>query len=113
LAPVWATLFWPVLGLSCAAIVLHSLRLAGKAAQRTADIVALVVHVAGLIVGGVALNAGDWVVISAAGLPPEALAGVHRGVNIGVGTALIVLVVIAACQAAYDVWRLGVMRRPS
>ena len=106
MAPVWAVLFWPVLGLAAGAIVLHGLRLAGKAYERTADIFGVAFHLAGLIVVCVALRAGDWVEISAAGLPSAALGQVHLGVNTGIEIALIVSAISWTCQAAYGAWRL-------
>ncbi len=105
-ASIWSVLFWPVLGLSALAIVVHALRLAGKSYERTADVADLVLHVVAVIVVGVALRAGDWIEISAAGLPPEAAAHIHFGVNTGIQVALIVSLVSSACQAACAGWRL-------
>ena len=104
-AQIWSVLFWPVLGLSAVAIAVHALRLAGKAYERTAEVAALVLHVAAVIVVSLALRAGDWITISAAGLPPGALAGARLGVNAGIEIALIVSLISSACQAAYAAWR--------
>ena len=105
-AQIWSVLFWPVLGLSALAIVTHALRLAGKAYERAADAANLILHVAAVIVVSVALRAGDWIGISAAGLPARAVAAVHLGVNTGIEIALIVSLISSAGQAIHAVWRL-------
>jgi len=105
-APVWNTLFWPVLGLSAAALVLHGLKLMGKSERPFTRALDLALSIAVLIVSSVALRAGRWVDVTGAGLPAGALAKVDYGVNIGFQVSMIVVAVIAVCTAAYHAWRL-------
>jgi len=104
LAPIWTTLFWPVLGLSLGVIAVRVLKLMGEPRGKMAHGLELALQVPALIVAGLALSAGEWVRISASGLATPALDQVRYGVNIGIQIALIVLAVTAACVAAYDVW---------
>ncbi len=104
LAPIWTTLFWPVLGLSLGVIAVRVLKLMGEPRARTAHGLELALQAPALVVAGLALGAGDWVRISASGLTAHALDQVRYGVNIGIQIGLIVLAVTAACLAAYDVW---------
>ena len=112
-APIWNTLFWPVLGLALAVIALHVLKLAGRDRRRSAQALDLACQLAGLIVAWVALSAGHWVEVSASGIAAAALAKVDYGVNIGVKIGLIVVIVASAGRAAYEAWRLYRDRPPS
>jgi hypothetical protein len=105
-APIWRTLFWPVFGLSLAAITVHTLMLLGQARRDYARGLALSEHIAAFAIGLIALRAGHWVDVSGGELPPAALAKVDYGVNFGFEIGLIAVVVIAASLAAHDAWRL-------
>lgn len=105
LAPVWTTLYWPVLGLVLGSIALHGLKLMGKAQAKAAHGLAMVLHAAALGVALVALSAGDWIEASGAGLTAKALGEIHLGVNHAVHIALIVAAIAAAGLTAWDaVW---------
>jgi hypothetical protein len=105
-APIWDTLFWPVLGLSLAAIVVNGLKLFGKTYRMAAHGLDLARNLAALIVLWVALRAGHWVEISGQGLTVDALAKVDYGVNLGLQVTLALLAVGAVGLAVYDTWRL-------
>ena len=105
-APIWRTLYWPVIGLALAAIVMHAVKLAGPTLSRPALAVELALQVAMLAVAGVALHAGRWIEVSASGLPAGAAGRIEFGVNVGLEIGLTVAVFTTACRAAYDAWRL-------
>ena len=58
------------------------------------------------MVAGVALRAGQWVIVTGAGLTAKALSQVGVGINAGIEVTLVVIVVVAAFALAYDAWRL-------
>jgi hypothetical protein len=105
-APIWDTLFWPVLGLSLITIAVHTLKLFGKTYRTAAHGLDFARNLAALIVLWVALRAGHWVEVSGHGLPADALVKVGHGANLGLQIALVVLVVVAVGLAIYDTWRL-------
>jgi hypothetical protein len=105
-APIWDTLFWPVLGLSLVTIAVHGLKLFGKGYRTAAHGLDLARNLAAVIVLGVALRAGHWVEVSGQGLPADTLAKVDYGVNLGLQITLVALSVGAIGVAVYDSWRL-------
>jgi hypothetical protein len=103
LAPVWQSLYWPVLILALASAASRVVKLLGagqSAATRGFDF-ALQVGVFG--VAWIALRGGPWVLAS--GLDSAALAKIDGGVNIGVEVTLVVVLVTAVGRAAYNAWR--------
>jgi hypothetical protein len=105
-APIWDTLFWPVLALMLASIVVHGLKLFGKSFRMAAHGLDLARNLAALVVLWVALRAGHWAEVSGQGLGADALAKVDYGVNLGLQIALVVLTVVATGLVIYDSWRL-------
>jgi hypothetical protein len=105
-APVWHTLYWPVLGLSAVIILVNALRLAGWSKRRFVSGLDLLLQVALIAVAGVALRGGPWAIVTGAGLPAANIAKVALGVNIGALVTLIVVIFAAAITIAVDLWRL-------
>jgi hypothetical protein len=105
LAPIWTTLYWPVVALSLGVIMAHALKLAGLRIQALAVDVA--VQIGLVVIAALAMQAGQWVTVTG---PEAAVAGVSHGVNLGLRIALIVVIVTGVATAAYDLWRLA---RPS
>jgi len=105
-APIWQSIYWPVIGLSVGAILIHTLKLIGTVRGRLASGLDLLLQIATMAVAGVALQAPSWVVIYGSGMPAKALASIDLGVNISVHITLVVVIVVAACTAAFDIWRL-------
>jgi hypothetical protein len=106
LAPIWQGLYWPVLGVSAGVIAVHALKLFAPAPKRAAYALDILLQIAVLVVAGLALRAGTWVLVSGHGLAAVQLADVTLGVNIGFQVTLVVIVVVAAFTIAYDLWRL-------
>jgi len=105
-APIWDTLFWPVLGLAIAAIALHGFRLVAKTRRVPAYGLDLVRQLCIVVVTGIALHAGRWAELSGVGISATALAQIDYGVNMSLQIALSVIIVTAAALVAYDAWRL-------
>jgi hypothetical protein len=106
LAPVWQTLYWPVLGAVVCAIAVHAVRLTRTGRGRLGHGLDLALQLGFLIVSTIALRAGHWIVVSAIGMPAQALATVDHGANITLQIALVVVVCIAVIRAGYDLWQL-------
>jgi hypothetical protein len=106
LAPVWQTLYWPVLGAAACAIAVHAVRLTRTGRGRLGHGLDLALQLGFLIVSIVALRAGHWIVVGGIGMPAPALAALDHGVNIGLQITLIVIVCVAGIRAAYDLWQL-------
>jgi hypothetical protein len=105
-APIWDVLFWPVVGLALATLILHLLKLARQADRSFVHGLDLIRDIAALAVVSVALRASHWIEVAGVGIPAQTLAEIAHGVNIGLQVALIVAAVAAACAAAYHAWRL-------
>jgi hypothetical protein len=105
-APIWDTLFWPVLALMLVTIAVHSLKLFGRPYRMAAHGLDLARNLAALIVLWVALRADHWVEVSGQGMAADALAKVSYGVNLGMQITLALLTVGAMGVALYDSWRL-------
>jgi len=110
LAPVWQTLYVPVLALSLLAVAVHAVRLLRESGERLAVCLDLVLQVGLLSVAGGALRAGHQVVVAAAGLPAQTISGINHGLNVGVQTSLLVVLCVALFRVGYDLWILAVRR---
>jgi hypothetical protein len=106
LAPVWQTLYWPVVLLAIAAITVHGLRLMRDGKRRFANMLDLALQLGILAVAGVALHASHWAVIAARGIPENAVHQIEKGVNIGLEVSLIVVICVAIIRGTYDVRQL-------
>jgi hypothetical protein len=105
-APVWHTLYWPIIGLSLLVIAVSGLKLAGWAKQRAGYGLDMALQLGLLVVASDLLGSRQWVSVTGAGLPPRSIAGVEQGVNIGAQVTLIIIAIVAALTLAWDAWRL-------
>ena len=104
-APIWDALFWPVLAIAAAAMVVHGLKLVGRLG-RTSRGLEIARQIAVLIVAWIALRAGHWVNVAGSGIAADSLAKVSQGVNVGLQVTLIIVLIAAAGASAFDAWRL-------
>ncbi len=105
-APIWDTLFWPVLAVALAGIAVHAWKLVRDRRGGIGHGLDIVTQIAVAVLAWIALRAGHWVDVSGVGVSADALPKIDRGVNIGVQVALIVTVIAATASAAYEVYRL-------
>jgi HAAS domain-containing protein len=110
LAPVWQTLYLPVLVLSLLAIAVHAVRLRRERGERLAACLDLVLQVGLLAITGGALRAGHQAVVVSAGLPAQTVAAVEHGLNVALQISLVVVLCVALFRVGYDLWILVVRR---
>ena len=105
--PALAVLYWPVLGLAFGAIVVEIARLMGRRRRTIAGILSIALHIAVIVVAGLALSVGPFATVTALdGAPPSVAAAASHGVNLGLHIAAIVVIVVSALAAVLDVWRM-------
>jgi hypothetical protein len=105
-APILALIYWPVLALAFAAIVVEAAHLAGRAHHRIADSLSAGIHAVVVAVAATTLNAGRWVVVTGAdGAPAAIVQDVTHGLNQGIQITLVVVIVVSAIGVGADVWR--------
>jgi hypothetical protein len=105
-APVWQTVYWPILVLAGGLIGLHVMKLArrGRPLTLAADIALQAALVA---LAAWVLRAGHWAMTSGVGLSQAALAQVDYGVNVGAKVTLIVVICVGIATIGLDLWRLA------
>ncbi len=103
LTPAWESLYWPVLALSVAVVVVNGLRLAWPTSPRLDHGLGLGLQLGTMAVAAVALRAGLWVDISVSGLSADTIPEVDRGITIGLQAALLVVVCVSAVLAGFHV----------
>jgi hypothetical protein len=106
LAPIWHALYWQVIIGAAGAVVFDLVKLATPRRPRLAKALDILVHVWLGGIAAVALGAGHWVTVTGAQLAPAALAGVDRGINIGVEIGLISAIIGCIGSVVFDGWRL-------
>ena len=106
LAPVWHTLYWPVIWLALAAIVFNAIKLAFPRRPRLGFGLDILAHAGMVGLATFALGAGHWAVVTGTDLTPQALAGIDKGVNLGAQIALIVVIVASVGSILHDAWRM-------
>jgi hypothetical protein len=112
LAPVWQTLYVPVLVAALYAIAVHTVRLTEKGRGRLGHALDLALQILVLIVFTIALYAGHWVLVMGIGVPNQAVANVDRALNMTVQLTLLVVGCVAVSRTSYDLWNLLRSKRP-
>lgn len=103
LTPAWESLYWPVLALSVAVVVVNGLRLAWPTSRRLDHGLGLGLQLGLLAVAVAALSAGFWVDISVSGVSADAIPEVDRAITIGLQAALVVIACVSAVLAGFHV----------
>lgn len=106
LAPIWAQLFWPVLGYLTAEILLCCLELARPAWIALNEGLTMAKSAAGLVLLIYILRAGHWIEVSAPHMWPPGLAGARANFDLGMKMGLICTAFILAIHAVASGWRL-------
>ncbi len=105
LAPVWRSLFWPILAVLLGGAVVGVAGLLRPNAARLHAALRLVFDALGMAIIGVLLGAQSWVEIAAPGQPP---AGIHESItwtNLGVWVSLLAAGAILLADAVREGWR--------
>ena len=103
LTPAWESLYWPVLALSVAVVVVNGLRLAWPTSERMDHGLGLGLQLGMMAVAAVALSTGFWVDISVSGLSASAIPAFEGAMTIGLQAALLVVVCGSAVLAGFHV----------
>jgi len=111
LAPVWQTLYVPVVVAALYAIAVHAVRLTEKGRGRFGHVLDLSLQIL-LIVFTIALYAGHSVVVTGNGVPAQAVANLDRVLNMTVRLTLQVIMCVAVIRGCYDLWKLLRSKQP-
>ena len=111
LAPIFATLYWPILAYYTAEILIGGMELARPAWTSLNACLSLAKNVAGALLLIYILRAGHWVVVTAPHWPAAALASAQVNFDLGMKLGLTITAFVLACLAVGDGWRLTRSRR--
>lgn len=106
LAPVWHVLYWPVIWLTLASMLVHGVQLVAPRRPRLGHGLDIVTHAGLAAMAAYALSAGHWAVVTGVDIAPSALAQVDKGVNVGIQVALTVVIVASVGSILHDAWRI-------
>ena len=106
LAPVWSTFYWAILASSSFQIAIDVVELLRPGWPRVNAALSLVKNVAGAAIFYEILQAGHWLDVNAPSVPPYALQSMRHGFDTGMRVGITVTVILMACLALRDVWRL-------
>ena len=105
-APIFAQLYWPILGLLVAKLV-HSLIVWLRPDWRLVrGVLAAATMIAGIALLAVIYKAGHWAIIVPAGMPADQAAQLDHAVNLGLSTAFVPVGVVWLWKSAVSLWRL-------
>jgi hypothetical protein len=105
-APVWQALWWPVLGVVAAKMLVNLLTLVRPGSRVVLSSLNIACAVAGLVVLALAVRAGHWVDVSAGGDPSFNQAKVEWAANLGVQIALVITAIVWTLEGLAEVRRL-------
>lgn len=110
-APIWHALYWPVLALSAAIIVVNAIKLAASQRPRLARVADMALQGGMLAFVGWAVGTPRWFTVT--GAPAKSAASLDLGLAIGVQVTLVSMLAVAAISLVYDAWRLWRPERPA
>jgi hypothetical protein len=105
LAPVWATLFWPILAYNVAEFVFGAVELARPGWVRGNTGLSLAKGLGGCAIAAFLLQAGHWIEVDAP-VSAHALQSMRHGFDQGMQIGLIATLAVVAVKALWDGWRL-------
>ena len=111
LAPVWTAYHWPILAYLVLDVIVNAMTVVRPGNIQLNSAVSIGRYVAGMIISAGVLQAGHWVVIASATLPPHALEQLQRNFDIGMRVGIWGGIAVMAGQAASEAWRLHKARR--
>jgi hypothetical protein len=110
-APIWASLWTPILALMIARLVFNLVQWA-RPRWKTVRALLSVGTAAGAIALLVVLyQAGHWLTASSTTMPADQVADVDRSTNLGIHYAIVVVGMIWMFQCGQELWRLYLARR--
>jgi hypothetical protein len=106
LAPVWNTLWWPILILLVARLILNLVSWLRPRWRAIRAVMAIGTTVAALILLSIIYKAGHWVDVWAPNSSAKQIADIQDGINIGLHWAIIVVGVTWAISCGQELWRI-------
>lgn len=103
-APIWHALYWPVLALSAAIILVNALKLIASRRQRLTRVADMFLQGAFLAMVAWLLGVPRWFTVT--GTPAKSAASLELGLTLGVQATLATMLFVAAISLVYDAWRL-------
>ncbi|MGD0199194.1 MAG: hypothetical protein ABSD27_00435 [Bryobacteraceae bacterium] len=105
LAPVWRSVFWPILAVLLSGVVVGVAGLLRPQSARLHAAIRLAANALSLVVVGVLLNAHTWVEIAAPGLPRAAVQDSAGWTNLGLWIALLSVGIIVLADTVREALR--------
>ncbi len=106
LAPVWSEFYWPILAYSSVEVGINLLELLRPGWVRLGAALGMAKNATGCLILASVLRADQLLVVTAPTIRPAELAGLELTFNSGLRIGLTVTLIVLACKAAWDVWRL-------
>jgi hypothetical protein len=103
-APIWHALYWPVLALSAAIVVVNTIKLVAGERLRLVRVADMALQGGLLAFVAWALGAPRWFIVT--GGPAKAAADLEKGLTLGAQVTLAVMLFVAAISLVFDAWRL-------
>jgi len=104
-APVFATLYWPILVLLAVRLVQNLIEWLRPDWIWIRDALAVLTAIAGLALVAIIYRAGQWVTVVSSGMPADKATDLSNALNLSLRIALVVVAVIWLSQSALWVWR--------
>lgn len=110
-APIWATLWAPILALMIARLVFNIVQWARPRWKAARALLSVGTAAGALALLAVLYQAGRWITASSTTMPADQVADIDRSTNLGIHYAIIVVGVIWMFQCGQELWRLYMARR--
>lgn len=111
-APIFATLYWPILVLLAVRLVQNLIEWLRPGWRWVRDMLAVATTVAGLALLAIIYRAGQWITVASDGMSTSKAADLANALNLSLKIALVVAAVIWLWQSGLWIWR-WVRRRQS
>jgi hypothetical protein len=105
-AAIWRQVYWPVLGVVALGMVGHAIGLFRPRWRHARLVIQFLSAVATVVILTILFNAGHWAEVAGAGLPPEKLDELRRGLDLGIRIGIVAVGVISILSAVTEGWRL-------
>jgi hypothetical protein len=106
LAPVWAEFHWLILAYAVTELVINAVELARPVWVRLNAVLSLAKNLWGCAMFYEILQVGHWIQVDAPTVTAFALNQMRHGFDRGMQLGILGTLIVLACKAAWDVWRL-------
>jgi hypothetical protein len=106
MAPIFAQLFWPILLLAAARLVLNLIDWFRPGWAAVRGTIEVATTLAALVLLVIIYHAGHWAVVTPLGMPADKAAAIEASVNLSLKISLVVAAVVWVWQCLLVLWRL-------